>query len=56
MHSVRGAGSDAVRAVRPYVPGDAARLVHWPTSARRGDARVREHDPPANEGSRSSSI
>ena len=49
-HSVRGAGSDAVRAVRPYVSGDAARLVHWPTSARRGDLAVREHDPPANEG------
>ena len=49
-HSVRGAGSDAVRAVRPYVSGDPARLVHWPTSARRGDLAVREHDPPANEG------
>ena len=24
-------------AVRPYVAGDPARLVHWPTSARRGD-------------------
>jgi uncharacterized protein (DUF58 family) len=49
-HSVRGAGSDAVRTVRPYVSGDPARLVHWPTSARRGDLAVREHDPPVNEG------
>jgi uncharacterized protein (DUF58 family) len=48
--SVRGSGVDTVRAVRPYVPGDAARLVHWPTSARRGDLAVREHDPPGNEG------
>jgi uncharacterized protein (DUF58 family) len=49
-HSVHGSGVDTVRAVRPYVPGDAARLVHWPTSARRGDLAVREHDPPGNEG------
>jgi uncharacterized protein (DUF58 family) len=44
-----GAG-DTVRAVRPYVPGDAARLVHWPTSARRGTLVVREHEPPAALG------
>jgi len=43
-------GGDTVRAVRPYVPGDPARLVHWPTSARRGVLAVREHDPPADEG------
>ena len=41
---------DTVRAVRPYVPGDAARLVHWPTSARRGTLVVREHEPPAALG------
>jgi uncharacterized protein (DUF58 family) len=41
-----GGGGDTVRAVRPYVPGDAARLVHWPTSARRGTLVVREHEPP----------
>lgn len=41
---------DAVRSVRPYVPGDAARLVHWPTSARRGTLVVREHEPPAAVG------
>jgi uncharacterized protein (DUF58 family) len=42
---VRG-GGDTVRAVRPYSPGDPARLVHWPTSARRGEIVVREHEPP----------
>jgi uncharacterized protein (DUF58 family) len=41
---------DAVRAVRPYLPGDPARLVHWPTSARRGEPVVREHDPPVTVG------
>jgi uncharacterized protein (DUF58 family) len=49
-YSATGAGLEVVRAVRPYVPGDAARLVHWPTSARRGELVVREHDPPANVG------
>jgi len=39
-------GGDTVRAVRPYAPGDPARLVHWPTSARRGEIVVREHEPP----------
>ena len=48
--AVAGTGADLVRTVRPYVPGDAARLVHWPSSARRGALVVREHDPPANEG------
>ena len=42
---VRG-GGDTVRSVRPYAPGDPARLVHWPTSARRGEIVVREHEPP----------
>ncbi len=42
---LRGAG-DTVSAVRPYAPGDPARLVHWPTSARRGEIVVREHEPP----------
>ncbi len=46
---VRG-GGDTVRAVRPYAPGDPARLVHWPTSARRGEIVVREHEPPAALG------
>jgi uncharacterized protein (DUF58 family) len=47
--TAHGAG-DTVRAVRPYVPGDAARLVHWPTSARRGELVVREHEPPPAVG------
>lgn len=45
-----GAGGDTVRAVRPYVAGDSARLVHWATSARRGELVVRELDPPAKLG------
>jgi uncharacterized protein (DUF58 family) len=43
-------GGDTVRSVRPYVPGDPARLVHWPTSARRGELVVREHEPPPAVG------
>jgi uncharacterized protein (DUF58 family) len=41
---------DSVRAVRPYERGDAARLVHWPTSARTGELAVREMEPPAITG------
>jgi uncharacterized protein (DUF58 family) len=41
---------DAVRSVRPYIPGDAARLVHWPTSARRGELVVREQEPAVVSG------
>jgi len=43
-------GGDTVRSVRPYVPGDPARLVHWPTSARWGTLVVREHEPPPASG------
>lgn len=43
-------GGDSVRAVRPYAPGDAARLVHWPTTARTGELAVRELEPPAITG------
>jgi uncharacterized protein (DUF58 family) len=43
-----GAGLDVVRSVREYVPGDPARLVHWPTSARRGSLAVKELDDPAS--------
>ncbi len=43
-------GGDTVRSVRPYVPGDPARLVHWATSARRGELVVREHEPPPAVG------
>ncbi len=40
------AGHDSVRSVRPYLPGDAARLVHWPATARWGDVMVREMEDP----------
>jgi uncharacterized protein (DUF58 family) len=43
-----GAGLDVVRGVREYVPGDPARLVHWPSSARRGSLVVKELDDPAS--------
>ena len=33
---------DIVRGVRPYVPGDALRRVHWRTSARVGELMVKE--------------
>jgi uncharacterized protein (DUF58 family) len=46
----RRSGGDTVRAVRPYAPGDPARLVHWPTSARRGEIVVREYEPPPAHG------
>ncbi|HRW37683.1 MAG: DUF58 domain-containing protein [Acidimicrobiales bacterium] len=41
---------DLVRSVRPYVLGDPARLVHWPTSARTGQLVVRELEPPVPVG------
>ena len=37
----RGHGSE-VRHLRPYVPGDSCRAIHWPTSARAGSLVVRE--------------
>jgi len=49
-HAAGTGAADVVRSVRPYVAGDAARLVHWPTSARLGSLVVREHDPPASVG------
>jgi len=51
VHATASAGTgDTARAVRPYVPGDSARLVHWPTTARRGTVVVREHEPPGIVG------
>lgn len=41
-----GHGGDTTRSVRPYVTGDPAHLVHWPTSARVGAVVVREMEPP----------
>ncbi|MCA9778657.1 MAG: DUF58 domain-containing protein [Candidatus Eremiobacteraeota bacterium] len=44
-----GAG-EVVRSVRPYVTGDPAHLVHWPTSARTGGLVVRELEAPTPTG------
>lgn len=41
---------DVVRSVRPYVSGDPAHLVHWPSSARTGGLVVRELEPPVPVG------
>lgn len=46
-HSTSG---DTVRSVRPYVTGDPAHMVHWPSSARMGSLVVRELEPPRTEG------
>jgi len=47
---VAARAGDVVRSVRPYVTGDAAHLVHWPSSARAGSLVVRELEPPARLG------
>lgn len=33
-----------VRGIRPYMPGDPVRDIHWPATARTGEAQVRIHD------------
>ncbi len=33
-----------VRGIRPYLPGDPVRDMHWPATARTGEAQVRIHD------------
>lgn len=33
-----------IRGIRPYVPGDPVRDIHWPATARTGQAQVRIHD------------
>jgi len=33
-----------VRGIRPYVPGDPVRDIHWPATARTGQTQVRIHD------------
>lgn len=43
-----GHGGDTIRSVRPYITGDPAHLVHWPTSARVGSLVVRELEPPVD--------
>ena len=35
-------GEEGVRSVREYMPGDPARLVHWPSTARWGELMVKE--------------
>ena len=49
-HSGSASIGDTVRSVRPYVVGDPAHLVHWPSSARTGELVVREMEPPPNRG------
>ena len=49
-HTADGATGELVRSVRPYVPGDAPRLVHWATTARVGQLVVRELEPPVPIG------
>lgn len=45
--SLRGrSGEDLVRSVRGYVHGDPARLVHWASTARRGELMVKEMEQP----------
>lgn len=33
-----------VRGLRPYLPGDPVRDIHWPATARTGEVQVRVHD------------
>lgn len=33
-----------IRGIRPYMPGDPVRDIHWPATARTGQAQVRVHD------------
>ena len=35
------------RGIRPYQAGDPVRDIHWPATARTGDAQLRLHDPSA---------
>ena len=35
------------RGIRPYLPGDPIRDIHWPATARTGEPQVRLHDPSA---------
>jgi uncharacterized protein (DUF58 family) len=39
-------GSGDFASLRPYVPGDDLRRVHWASTARAGDLLVRQDDPP----------
>jgi uncharacterized protein (DUF58 family) len=37
-----------VTSVRPYVPGDSPRLIHWKATARRGELQTKVFDPSAS--------
>ena len=41
-----GASGDDFYALRPWVVGDDLRQVHWPSTARRDEVMVRQHDVP----------
>ncbi|CAA9272649.1 MAG: hypothetical protein AVDCRST_MAG10-3376 [uncultured Acidimicrobiales bacterium] len=41
-----GAAGDDFYALRPWVVGDDLRQVHWPSTARRDELMVRQHDVP----------
>jgi uncharacterized protein (DUF58 family) len=43
-------GGEAVRTLREYVAGDAAKLIHWPSTARRGELVVKELEEPDRPG------
>jgi uncharacterized protein (DUF58 family) len=40
------AGDELLRGVRPYVPGDSVKTVHWPATARSGSLVIRQFDAP----------
>jgi uncharacterized protein (DUF58 family) len=44
--SAMGATGDDFYALRPWVVGDDLRQVHWPSTARRDELMVRQHDVP----------
>jgi len=44
--TVVGAAGDDFYALRPWVVGDDLRQVHWPSTARRDELMVRQHDVP----------
>jgi uncharacterized protein (DUF58 family) len=44
--SAIGASGDDFYALRPWVVGDDLRRVHWPSTARRDELMVRQHDVP----------
>jgi uncharacterized protein (DUF58 family) len=43
-------GGEAVRTLREYVRGDPARLIHWPSTARRGQLVVKQLEEPDRPG------